>query len=123
MAVNADMVRRRLIFDCMSDPQKASALSGLIGVSPEGHEVEEAASLQRLGAIAPLFPALSSISEWMAETAALLNVQEVDPDQVPPEFMEHFQTMFFTVIQGSLVAAISVLNDLGMITIEMEEDV
>lgn len=123
MTVTADMVRRRLIYDCMADPLKVTGLTGLVGVSEEGEEVEQEASLQRLGAIAPLFPALSSIAEWMAEASTLLNLQNVeDKTIIPPEFMEHLNAMFFTVIQGSLVAAVSVLNDLGMISVEVEDE-
>lgn len=121
MSVSADMVKRRLIFDCMADPQKVSALAGLVGVSDEGAEKEEEASQQRLGAIVPIFPALVTISEWMSETATVLNIEQVERSAIPPEFVEQLQAMFFTVIQGSLVAAMSVLNDLGMISITMEE--
>jgi len=120
--VNADMVKRRLIFDCMADPMRVSALAGLIGVSEEGREKEEEASLERLGAIAALFPALSTMAEWMAETATVLNIENVERENIPPEFMEQLQTMFFTVIQGSLVAAVSVLNDLGMISVEVDDE-
>lgn len=121
MTVTNDMVKRRLIYDCMADPQGVSGLTGLMGVSEEGQEAEQEASLERLGAIAGLFPVLSTISEWMAETATLLNLQAVEQSIIPEEFMEQLQTMFFTVIQGSLVAAVSVMNDLGMITVEVEE--
>lgn len=119
--ITPDMVKRRLIYDCMADPTKVSALAGLVGVSEEGDEAEEEASLARLGAIAAIFPQLSVIAEWMAETATLLNLATVPQEQIPVEFMEHMNTMFFTVIQGSLVAAMSVLNDLGHISIDIRE--
>ena len=119
--LSADMVKRRLIFDCMADPLRVSLLAGLTGVSPEGAEMEEEASAERLGAIAHLFPQLSVIAEWMAEAATALNLANVEADVIPPLFAEHMERLLFTAIQGSLVAAFSVLNDLGAINIPPED--
>ena len=117
--ITAEQVRRRLIFDCMADPEKVSVLTGLVGVSDDGAEAEKAASLERLGAVAEVFPMLDTIAQWMADAASALNLENVD--EVPEAFREHMRTMFYSVIQGSLVAAFSVLNDLGIIGIYSED--
>jgi len=115
--ITADMVRRKVIFDCMADPQKAFVLTGMVGVSEEGAEKEEEDSLNRLAAVAPLVPILDTMADWLAETSVELQLAAVDPNDIPPAFREHMLAMFYTVIKGSLAASFSVLNDLGMIEI------
>lgn len=119
--VTSDMVKRRILFDSMADPLATAIAAGLVGVSDEGAKKEEEDSHRRLHAVAPIFPALASISGWLAEVAANVQVRN-DEVEVPDAFIHDMISMYETVIQGSLVATISVLNDLGMLTITQPEE-
>lgn len=116
MPVSTDQVKRRIIFDSMADPQKGCSLMGLVGVSDEGEVKETEDSHRRLGDIGALIPALMVVAEWMAELSTNINVSNLEFDP-PAEFTEQMQTMLTSVLQGSLIATISVFNDLGMIKI------
>ena len=120
MTVTAEMVRRRIIFDCMADPQKAAILVGMVGTSVEGAQKEEEESCRRLVEIMPVLPMITTFSEWLAEVAMEFHLAAVDPENVPEEFRDHMAGMFFSIIQGSVTATVSVLNDLGMITVPPE---
>jgi hypothetical protein len=117
--ITADMLRRRIIFDCVADPQKAFALAGMVGVSEDVSEKEEEESQRRLVGIQPLLPILTTIASWLAETAMEFQLSSVDPEDIPQEFREHMAEMFFTVVQGALCSTLAVLADLDMIEIKV----
>lgn len=117
--ITADMLRRRIIFDCMADPQKAFLLAGMVGVSEDVAEKEEEESQRRLVGVGALLPILTTIASWLAETAMNFQLSSVAPEDIPDEFREHMAEMFYSVIQGSIVSTFSVLNDLDMIEIKV----
>ncbi len=121
LTVTADQVRRRLIFDSMADPERACSLVGMVGVSDEGRVKETEESHRRLGMVGPLIPGLMTVAEWTAEVATSINVSNLDFDP-PEEFVLQMQQMLTTVLQGGLVAAFSVFNDLGMISVTLEDE-
>jgi hypothetical protein len=117
--ITAEMLRRRIIFDCMADPQKAFLLAGMIGVSEDVAEKEEEESMRRLAGIEAILPILTTISSWLAETAMNFQLQSVAPEDIPDEFRDHMAGMFFSVVQGALCSTFAVLNDLDMIDIKV----
>lgn len=112
-----DMVKRRLLFDAMNDPIKASNIIGLIGVSEEGAEVELEESLRRLAKVGHIAPMLDDMAEWLADVATGLQASNLGGITVPDGFLEEMNAMFQSMLMGSLVGAFSVLNDLDVITI------
>lgn len=117
--ITSEMLRRRIIFDCMADPQKAFALAGMIGISDDVAEREEEESQRRLVGVQALMPILTTIAAWLAETAMNFQLSSVAPEDIPDEFREHMAEMFYSVIQGSIISTFSVLNDLDMIDIKV----
>ena len=113
--ITAEMMKRRVIFDCMEDPVRIGLLAGLVGVSEEGAEKEEEASMERMVAVAPLFPFLSQIAEWVSQAATILNLDGVT--DVPPYFPSLMEQMICTAVEAALMSAFSVLNDLDAIEI------
>jgi hypothetical protein len=117
--ITAEMLRRRIIFDCMADPQRAFLLAGMVGVSEDVAEKEEEESQRRVAEIGAVLPILTTISTWLAETAMNFQLQSVASEDIPEEFRDHMAQMFFSVVQGSLMSTFSVLNDLDMIDIKV----
>lgn len=119
VAVTADQVKRRIIFDSMADPQMACLMAGLVGVSEEGQAMEIEESQRRLYEVGPLIPGLMAVADWMADVATNINVSNL-PFDPPEDFVAQLREMLNTTIQGSLVATFSVFRDLGMISIPGE---
>lgn len=120
--ITADMLKRKLIFDAMTDPARIFELIGLIGVSEEGAEFESEDSLRRLHGILPLLPLLEEISSWLAEIATTVQFSNLEGIVIPEGFMEQMNGMFNSVITGSLVSVLSVFTDLGLIKVVPPEE-
>lgn len=111
------MIKRKLIFDAMADPQTAMRLLGLVGVSEDVAEKEQEESLRRLSAVMPIAAPVIQMTEWLAELSTQIQVNNLDGYVPSPEFAVEMQFMYAHVIQGSVMAVLAILFDLGLIKI------
>lgn len=113
--ITPEMLQRRLIFDAMGDPVSACRLAGLMATGEDGNRAEEAASDLRLMKIAPVMPVIVEMASYLAGLAT--TTQLSNQETVPDGFAEEMFAMYKTVISSSVVSVISVLNDLGMLSV------
>ena len=115
--ISADMIKRKLIFDAMADPSYAMRLAGLSGMSQDVAEREQEESLRRLEAVIPIAQPVLQMTDWLAEWATQLQVNNLETMEVDPAFAAEMQIMYSHVIQGSVMAVLAVLVDLGILQI------
>jgi hypothetical protein len=115
--ISADMIKRKLIFDAMADPEAAMRLAGLIGMSPDVAEKENEESLRRLEGVIPIAQPVIQMTDWLAEWATQLQINNLESTEVHPAFAAEMQIMYSHVIQGSVMAVLAVLVDLDILQI------
>lgn len=115
--ISADMIKRKLIFDAMADPSYAMRLAGLSGMSPDVAEREQEESLRRLEAVIPIAQPVLQMTDWLAEWATQLQINNLESTEVDPAFGAEMQIMYSHVIQGSVMAVLAVLVDLDILQI------
>lgn len=112
MGLTEDMLKRRVLVDCVLDVNKVSQMVGLFPMSKEQHDQESLDSASRMSEIVELLPVLDRIADWVSEVATGIQIEGAG---VPPdsEFAQKFHLMFHSVVSMALFTSTANLVEMG----------
>jgi len=118
-------IARWYLYDIgMGDENETASLIGLNPVSDEGELKERQDSDERVSQIISMLPFVNFISDVAADVITSVQSREMEKSGLPAdakelsEEMEVMRTVYKAISLSSLIGALSIANDLGMISID-----